>query len=175
LIRRLRRPQPVDTLHNDPRAARGRIGRWVYLALIVAFFVWLGDLFMGSLLRLRADGLVVADYVSVAVPFPAQVIEAAVTPGASVGAGEGSRVSSVALAQDIAVLTARNADLLVRRLELERESRVADAVLPLARHRAGEAEAAMKKIESYRSGGDIALSVWIQTLLARISHRGRLR
>jgi multidrug resistance efflux pump len=175
LIRRLRRQRPIDTLHSDPRAARGRIGRWIYLALIVGFFVWIGDMFVGSLLRLRADGLVVADYVSVAVPFPAQVIEAAVTPGASVGVGEAvARVSSVAVAQDIALLTARNADLLVHRLELERETRVADAVLPLARHHAGEAEAAMKKIESYRSGGDIALSVWMQTLRDRFETRERV-
>ena len=83
MIRRLRRPAPADTLHSDPRATRGRIGRWVYLALIVAFFAWLADLFMGSLVRLRADGLVVADHVSVAVPFPAQILETAVAAGAS--------------------------------------------------------------------------------------------
>lgn len=175
MIRRLRRQPPVDTLHSDPRAARGRIGRWVYLALIVAFFVWLGDLFVGSLLRLRADGIVVADHVSISVPFPAQVIEAAVAPGGTVGAGEAvARVSSVALAQDIAVLTARNADLLVRRLELERESRVADAVLPVARHRAGEAEAALKKIEGYRGEGDVGLSLWMQTLRDRFETRERV-
>ncbi|MGZ9032829.1 MAG: HlyD family secretion protein [Rhodospirillales bacterium] len=175
MIRRLRRPQPVDTLHTDPRAARGRIGRWVYLALIVGFFVWLGDLFMGSLIWLRADGLVVADHVSVAVPFPAQVIETAVAPGASVSAGDPiARVSSVELAQDIALLTARNADLLVRRLELERQSRVANAVLPIASHRAGEAEAALKKIEGYRGEGDVALSLWMQTLRDRFETRERV-
>lgn len=175
MIRRLRRHNPVDTLHSDPRATRGRIGRWVYLALIVGFFVWLGDLFMGSLLRLRAHGLVVADHVSVAVPFPAQVIETAVTPGATVSAGEPlARVSSVELAQDIALLTARNADLLVRRLELERESRVANAVLPVARHRAGEAETALRKIESYRGEGTVALSLWMQTLRDRFETRERV-
>lgn len=175
MIRRLRRPVPADTLHSDPRAARGRIGRWVYLALIVAFFAWLADLFMGSLLRLRADGLVVADHVSVAVPFPAQVLETAVAAGASVTAGEPvARVSSVGLAQDIALLTARNADLLVRRLELERQSRVANAVLPVARHRASEAEAALEKIEGYRGHGDIALSLWMQTLRDRFETRERM-
>lgn len=174
MIRQLRRPQPPDSLHSDPRAARGRVGRWVYLALIAAFFVWLGDLFMGSLLRLRADGLVVADHVSIAVPFPAQVIETVVAPGGSVTAGQAvARVNSVALAQDIALLTARNADLLVRRLELERESRVADAVLPVARHRAVEAEAAVKKIEGYRGEGDIGLSLWMQTLRDRFETRER--
>jgi multidrug resistance efflux pump len=175
LIRRLRRRVPADTLHSDPRASRGRIGRWVYLALIVAFFAWLADLFMGSLLRLRADGLVVADQVSVAVPFPAQVVDTAVAAGASVAAGEPvARVASVSLAQDIALLTARNADLLVRRLELERQSRVANAVLPVARHRAGEAEAALEKIEGYRGKGDIGLSLWMQTLRDRFETRERV-
>ena len=175
LIRRLRRRVPADTLHSDPRATRGRIGRWVYLALIVAFFAWLADLFMGSLLRLRADGLVVADQVSVAVPFPAQVVDTAVAAGASVAAGEPvARVASVSLAQDIALLTARNADLLVRRLELERQSRVANAVLPVARHRAGEAEAALEKIEGYRGQGDIGLSLWMQTLRDRFETRERV-
>ncbi|MDZ3836476.1 MAG: hypothetical protein U0S49_03775 [Rhodospirillales bacterium] len=175
MIRRLRRRVPADTLHSDPRATRGRIGRWVYLALIVAFFAWLADLFMGSLLRLRADGLVVADQVSVAVPFPAQVVDTAVAAGASVAAGEPvARVASVSLAQDIALLTARNADLLVRRLELERQSRVANAVLPVARHRAGEAEAALEKIEGYRGQGDIGLSLWMQTLRDRFETRERV-
>jgi multidrug resistance efflux pump len=175
LIRRLRRRLPADTLHSDPRASRGRIGRWVYLALIIAFFAWLADLFVGSLLRLRADGLVVADHVSVAVPFPAQVVDTAVAPGASVATGEAvARVTSVSLAQDIALLTARNADLLVRRLELERQSRVANAVLPVARHRAGEAEAALEKIEGYRGQGDVGLSLWMQTLRDRFETRERV-
>jgi multidrug resistance efflux pump len=165
LIRRLRRAQPVDTLRGDARPTKGRFGRWVYVALIAAFFVWLGDLFMGSLLRLRADGLVVAEHVSVAVPFAAQVVETDATPGGRVEAGNVvARVTSVDVAQDIALLTARNADLLVRRLELERETRVAEAVLPVARHRAGEAESALRKIRGYRGDGDIALTLWMQTL-----------
>ncbi len=175
MIRRLRRSPAVDTLGNDARPAKGRFGRWVYLALIAAFFLWVGDLFVGSLLRLRADGLVVAEHVSVAVPFAAQVIETETTPGALVEAGAVvARVSSVELAQDIALLTARNADLLVRRLELERAARVAEAVLPVARHRAGEAETALKKIESYRGAGDIGLTLWMQTLRDRFETKERV-
>lgn len=165
MIRRLRRAPRIDTLRNDSRATRGRFGRWIYLAMIAAFFLWVGDLFLGSLLRLRADGLVVAEHVSVAVPFAAQVVEANATPGGQVEAGATlARVTSVELAQDIALLTARNADLLVRRLEFERETRVAEAVLPVASHRAGEAETALKKIENYRGSGDIGLTLWMQTL-----------
>ncbi|MBL8659274.1 MAG: HlyD family efflux transporter periplasmic adaptor subunit [Rhodospirillales bacterium] len=175
MIRRLRRAPVVDTFGNDARAAKGRFGQWVYLALIAAFFLWVGDLFVGSLLRLRADGLVVAEHVSVAVPFAAQVIQTETSPGAVVEAGSVvARVSSVALAQDIALLTARNADLLVRRLELERETRVAEAVLPVARHRAGEAETALRKIESYRGAGDIGLTLWMQTLRDRFETRERV-
>lgn len=175
MIRRLRQNRPVDTARNDARPTKGRLGRWVYLALIVAFFVWIGDLFVGSLIRLRADGLVVADYVSVAVPFSAQVVETAITPGASIAAGDViARVASVELTQTIASLTARNADLLVRRLELERRTRVADAVLPVARHRAGEAERAMSKIEDYRGTGDIGLTLWMQTLRDRFETKERV-
>lgn len=175
MIRRLRRSTPADTLRNDARPTRGRFGRWIYLALIAAFFLWVGDLFIGSLLRLRADGLVVAEHVSVAVPFAAQVVGTEVEPGGRVEAGAVvARVSSVALAQDIALLTARNADLLVRRLELERETRVAEAVLPVARHRAGEAESALKKIESYRGKGDIGLTLWMQTLRDRFETKERV-
>lgn len=175
MIRRLRRAPAVDTLRTDGRATRGRFGRWVYLALIAAFFLWVGDLLVGSLLRLRADGLVVAEHVSVAVPFAAQVVDARTTPGGQVEAGAVlARVTSVELAQDLAILTARNADLLVRRLELERETRVADAVLPVARHRAQEAETALKKIEDYRGSGDVGLTLWMQTLRDRFETKERV-
>jgi multidrug efflux pump subunit AcrA (membrane-fusion protein) len=120
LIRRLRQKQRIDRLPNDVRGRRSRLGRFVYIALLFGFFLWLTDLFVGPLLRLEADGLVVAEYVSIGVPFAAQVEEMRVVPGAEVDQGDVlARVSSVDLKVSIATLTARNAELSTKRADIQ--------------------------------------------------------
>ena len=71
MIRRLQSRSRVDRLANQIRDRRPRFGRYLYLALLFGFFLWLADLYVGPLLRLEADGLVVAEYTSVGVPFAA--------------------------------------------------------------------------------------------------------
>ncbi|MGF1640916.1 MAG: HlyD family secretion protein [Rhodospirillales bacterium] len=168
MIDKLRKKRRIDSLPEDVRLRKHRLGRWIYLSLLICFFVWIGDLFIGPLLRLQAHGLVVADRISVAVPFPAQIVDMAVDPGATVRAGDVlARVNSVELTQNIASLTARNAELLIKRVDIERRARVAEAVMPIARDRAGQAETAFETIRDIRKRGDISLAVWTQALQER--------
>jgi multidrug resistance efflux pump len=130
--------------------------------------LWLTDLFVGPLLRLEADGLVVAEYVSIGVPFAAQVEEMRVVPGAEVAHGDVlARVSSVDLKVSIATLTARNAELSTKRADIQDRVRVAAAVLPIARDRAQEADRAIGRIRTVRDGGNVSLATWSQALSER--------
>ena len=160
---------------NDVRVHKYHFGRWIYLLLLFGLFLWISDLFIGPLLRLQADGLVVADRVSIAVPFPAQVVEVAIDPGSKVKAGDVlARVNSVELTQDIASLTARNADLLIKRVDIERRTRIAEAVMPIARDRAGQAETALETIRDVRKRGDISLAIWTHALQERFTSTERV-
>jgi multidrug resistance efflux pump len=175
LITKLRRKQRIDSIPNDVRIHKHQFGRWIYLLLLFGFFTWIGDLFIGPMLRLQADGLVVADRVSIAVPFPAQVLDVAIDPGSKVKAGDVlARVNSVELTQDIASLTARNADLLIKRVDIERRTRIAEAVMPIARDRAGQAETALETIRDVRKRGDISLAIWTHALQERFTSTERV-
>jgi multidrug resistance efflux pump len=168
LIHRLRQKHRIDRLPNDIRGRRSRLGRFVYIVLLFGFFLWLTDLFIGPLLRLEADGLVVAEHISVGVPFAAQVEEVKVTPGAEVKQGDVlARVNSVDLSVDIATLTARNAELLTKRADIQDRLRVAVAVLPIARDRAAESDRALARIRDVRGGGNVSLATWSQALSER--------
>jgi multidrug resistance efflux pump len=175
LIRRLRSSSRVDRLPNQVRDRRPGFGRYVYLALLFSFFLWLTDLFIGPLLRLQADGLVVAEHTSVGMPFAAQVDEINVTPGAQVKQGDLlARVSSIDVSVEIATLTARNAELLAKRAEIQDRERVASAVLPIARDRASEADRALDRIRDVRDTGNVSLATWSQALSERFTASERV-
>jgi multidrug resistance efflux pump len=175
LIHRLRQKHRIDRLPNDVRGRRSRLGRFVYIVLLFGFFLWLTDLFIGPLLRLEADGLVVAEHISVGVPFAAQVEEVKVTPGAEVKQGDVlARVNSVDLSVDIATLTARNAELLTKRADIQDRLRVAVAVLPIARDRAAESDRALARIRDVRDGGNVSLATWSQALSERFTANERV-
>jgi multidrug resistance efflux pump len=175
LIRRLRSKARVDRLVNEARDRRSSFGRYLYITLLFFFFLWLADLFIGPLLRLQADGLVVAEYTSVGVPFPAQVEEINVRPGAEVKQGQVlARVSSIDLSVDIATLTARNAELLTKRADIQDRVRIAMAVLPIARDRAAEADRALDRIRNVRDGGNVSLATWSQALSERFTASERV-
>ena len=175
MIRRLQSRSRVDRLANQIRDRRPRFGRYLYLALLFGFFLWLADLFVGPLLRLEADGLVVAEYTSVGVPFAAQVDEINVRPGAQVKRGDMlARVSSIDLSVDIATLTARNAELLTKRADIQDRLRVASAVLPIARDRATEADRALERIRNVRDSGNVSLATWSQALSERFTASERV-
>jgi len=150
------------------RRRGSRLGKWIYLGLLFTFFLWLADLFIGPMLRLQADGLVLAERLSIGVPFPAQVTDMPVFPGSQVRRGEVlARVTSVDLSVDIAGLTARNAELLTKRADLEHRARIAEAVLPIARDRAQQADRALDRIREVREDGRVALATWSQALAER--------
>lgn len=175
MINRLRRTPRIDRLESDVRARPMRLGRWVYIGLLAGFFYWILDITVGPMLRLQADGLVVSDYVAIALPFAAQIDDMPIAPGASVRRGDMlARVTSVELTKDIATLTARNADLIAQKVNIERRAEVAKNLLPIAEERATEAEAATKFLREFRKTADISTLFWTQALQERYVSRERV-
>ena len=175
MIKRLRDRPLVHTDRTESRRKVSAFGRWVYIGLLSMFFVWVFDLFLGPLLRLQADGLVVAEHLSISVPFPAQVLDVAITPGARVTKGvQLARVHSVEIVQNLATLTARLAELETSRVELERRERVAKAVLAVADDRADEAVDTVRRIRNYRATGNVAIITWSQVLEEQFNAKERM-
>ena len=175
MIKQLRQKQRIDSLPNDVRIHKHRFGRWIYLFLLFGFFLWISDLFIGPLLRLQADGLVVSDRISIATPFAAQVVDVTVAPGSKVKAGDVlAQVNSIDLTKDIASMTARNADLLIKRVDIERRTRIAEAVMPIAQDRAVKADAALQTIQDVRKRGHVTQIIWTATLQERFTSNERV-
>src|SRR5579871_2752992 len=86
-IHSLRDQSRPDTLKNQIRASQS-LARRIYLGLLAAGALWIVTLFVGPLLFLNADGLVVQEKEVVSPAFPAQVAAVNVRPGDHVGVGQ---------------------------------------------------------------------------------------
>lgn len=148
-MRRLRERVRQDRLQTELRSNKGRMGRWVYLALLGLLLVYLLNLFLGDLLYLSAEGMVTRERQVISLGFPATVEELRVAEGERVKAGELLlTVDSIPILQDIADLSARLAEFRARRQELLARRLVIDETLPVARDHA----AAVSQLLSSREG-----------------------
>ncbi len=168
MLTTLHRRPPLDRFPNDVRSVRRRIGRWIYLALVIAFFAWLIDLFVGPLVRLRAEGLVSADRIAIGVPFATQVVEVLPPPGARVQDGEVLAViNSPQVLETLASLSARVAENGTRAAELRMKAEVAKLVSPIASERAHEAARSLAQIRDIKAPGSVSLYNWATILRER--------
>lgn len=151
---RLRRRPRYDTLQNEVRKRGRSWGRWVYLGLVGLFFVWLFDMFLGDLVYLKADGLVMRDRVVVATQYTASVRTLTVEEGSRVRKGERiGGLLSQAVEESLAKLSSDVADLLTRSTQLTVRKNVIDAVSPMAERRLEEARAARRTSERDNTKG----------------------
>lgn len=145
---RLHRHLQVDRIRSEERAKRGRWGRWVYLAILLAFFGWLGHLFFGSVLFFRSEGMVLARVATVATEFSATVRQLVPREGDRVSAGEiVARVTSQEVVERIAQLSSQMADLQSRKSALDVRAQVVDRLREVAKGRADVTEEARKKLD----------------------------
>ncbi len=145
---RLKRRARVDNLQNDVRRNSGRYGRWLYLAVVCGFFLWIFDTFVGEYFYFSADGLVVQDRTVMATQFSASVDLVSVEEGTRVATGQLlARVRSQSVEESIATLSADLAEVLTRTAEMTVRREVIDAVAPVVDHRLATAKRARKVAE----------------------------
>lgn len=154
MITELRDRTRADRFANDVRQnqrKRRNRGRFVYLAAVLALFVWLLDMLVGSYVRLRAEGLVVSDYAVVASPYEVQVVDVRVAPGQRVRRGDVlAVVTSPRISELIATLTARQAETTARLADLAIRLEVTDALMQAARQRLADTTEQLERVNRAR-------------------------
>ena len=153
-MRRLKKRIPVEAARRDERHRRQTWTRWVYLAVVFGVFVWLGDLFFGSLIYFRSDGMVLATRATIATEFPARIREINVREGHTVDAGAiVVAVTSQQVAESIARLTSKFATQRARLSELRVRRQVVASIISLAAERADVARETREELEKLHKRG----------------------
>ena len=159
MITQLRERTRADKFLNDVRAnqkARRNYGRYFYIAALLGVFVYLGNLFVGHLFWLRAEGLVLSEHVIIASPYAVQVTKMAVQPGQAVRRGDVlALVSSPQMMEAMATLTSKAAETTARQAELAIKLEVANAVMKTADERLKETETQLRKVNTSRAGAGL--------------------
>lgn len=151
---RLHRRARIDRIQGEQRVQRGRWGRWVYLGILLAFAVWLGQMFFGPALYFHSEGMVLGRVSTIATEFSATVRTQPLREGDRVSAGEiVSVVTSQDVAERIAQLTAQLADLQSKKSALAIRGGVVGRLRVAAKDRAevtAEARQALERLHDRR-------------------------
>ena len=165
MITQLKARTRADRFLNDVRAnqkSRRNYGRYFYIIALLAGFAYLGNLFGGHLLWLRAEGLVLSDHVIIASPYAVQVARMVAQPGQAVKQGDIlAHVSSPQMMEAMATLTSKAAETTARQAELAIKLEVANAVMKSADERLKETEAQLRKGNTSRAGSGFVSDAFV--------------
>lgn len=152
MIRRLRERRQLSRMRSEGRSERRRVGRWVYIALLLVLFGWLFQVFVGRFFWLRADGMVLRDSVEIGVEYTGTVVDLTVREGETVQEGElVARLTSQGVLGQLAGLSTDYTQVLGQLVALRIDRQVNQALLPSAVERVGEASALW---DNFRSLGE---------------------
>jgi multidrug resistance efflux pump len=158
-MRFLKQRVSVHAEGNEPRSRRLALIRWLYFGGLFLLAVWLGNFLFGDRLYLSSEGLVLGEPAVVAAEFPVTVRNILVREGQSVDAGKVvAIVSSQAVAETIARLSADIAGRVTRESELRIRSEVVEAMIPFAEKRQEFATGAREELESLLKRRYLALN-----------------
>lgn len=158
-MRFLKQRPALHTVPSQPRNYRQTVFRWLYIAGVLAFGIWLLDFSFSGLLRFQGGGLVVGEPAIVAAEFTVTVQDLPLKQGDPIKKGQvAAIVSSQNVAETIARLTAEIAARQARLGELRMRSVVIDRLLPLAEDRQRVAAAARQELDSLLENGHVALN-----------------
>lgn len=158
-MRRLKKRRLADVPQRDMRR-RGRVWtRWIYIAAVAGFALWLGDMFFGSFFYFKSDGMVLATRATIATEFPARIRSINVREGHVVEAGATvASVTSQQVAESIARLTSEFATQRARLSELRVRRQVVASIISLAADRADVARETREKLEKLHRRGLLPLN-----------------
>lgn len=153
-MKRIRTLTRVDTLGNEQRASPVLWGRRIYLGILVGLLLLGLNWAIGDAFILRADGLVVAERSVSGAVYPGRVSRVLVQEGQRVLAGEVVvELESVDILRDLAQVSAQNADLALREVQLRSRMAAIDALLPLAERHARESSNVIGQMDRLSSAG----------------------
>lgn len=168
MITQLKARTRADRFLNDVRAnqkSHRNYGRYVYVAAILGGAAYLGNLFGGHLLWLRAEGLVLSDHLIIASPYAVQVTKMEAQPGQAVKHGDVlAHVSSPQMMEAMATLTSKAAETTARQAELAIKLEVANAVMKTADERLKETEIQLRKVNTSRAGSGFVSDAFVASV-----------
>jgi multidrug efflux pump subunit AcrA (membrane-fusion protein) len=146
--------------------------KWTYLLAVVAFGVWVFNVFFGGNVYLRAEGLVLAQPAVVAAEYNVTVRDVMVKEGERVTEGQVIvQISSQQALEGLARLGSEAASRAARLVELDVRSEVVNAILAPAEHREAVAVDGKNQLnESYKKG---LLPVISRTAAAEQAYNGQ--
>ena len=155
----IRKPQRVDALRTEPRVRkRGRFGKYIYIGLLLGLGAWAIDLTAGSLLYLKAEGMVTREAAAVASEHTARIVSLDVSEGSPVTRGSTvARLSSQEMADSMAKMTTDLVRYQVALGEMKLKRGRIDSMLPDARRRAAVSEEEWRKVEEFKEAGMITI------------------
>lgn len=140
-MKKLKTRLRADTLPSEPRRASVK-RRWdstIYIVILLALFLAVGNHLLGDRVFMRADGLVMQERSMVAAATTVQATEIKVQPGESVQRGQLLlRAESIDTVARLAELTLREAEMAERSARLRADLVVARRLAPKAEERVAE-------------------------------------
>lgn len=173
-MERIRKRPKLDTLQNQQRMVAGSWSRRVYFLLLIALVAFGADFVLGSLVFLRADGLVAADRIIVAANYPGRVTQLFTREGATIQRGTVlATLESTEMLRNIADLAFRDAELAARVSDLKVRLVTANSLLPFAERSAVESTQIVERIDTLSAQGLIPASRIDQALATRYENAAR--
>jgi multidrug resistance efflux pump len=87
-MRKLRDRPRFDIMSTEVRKRKRSIAPYIYLSILLAFAIWIVDIFVGDLFYVHADGIVLQDKIVVATEFVGTVMTLDVDDGTRVVKGQ---------------------------------------------------------------------------------------
>lgn len=133
MITALRHKERADTLVNEPRTVPSSWGRRVYLGIVLAGVGYLCIQLMGSILFLKADGLVLKNRVVMSPLYNARVVGVHVRAGDRVEAGQKLiTLQSTEMLDRLADVMGRKGVIVTREAQIRTRLSMISAMLPMA-------------------------------------------
>ena len=132
-MRRLKSRNRADGHINDRRTEKKSYGRWVYLGTLGLLGIGVLDYVWGDFLVFRANGLVIQERLDIEAEYIGRLDELPLRIGQQVEKGDVvAVVTSVEIAERLADLSLRVAELTQRDLEKAVDIEIAESLLPIA-------------------------------------------
>ncbi|WP_188052340.1 HlyD family secretion protein [Aureimonas fodinaquatilis] len=152
--------------HERPLQRKRKLGRIVYLLLVIGFLAYLVVTLTGHLFILKASGIVTSDRFVVGAAYTARVLETDVAPGSPVREGDViARLESTEVLTSLAQLAQNTALIEERRQAAINRQKVVESLIPIAERRFEAAQNGVTRLDRSTSGNAIS-QTYISSVLS---------
>ncbi|MBB5702239.1 multidrug resistance efflux pump [Ochrobactrum daejeonense] len=156
-MKRLRKQTRIDVLDAQKRSSSGKLGRSIYLGLVIVFLGSLAYYLIGNMFVLSIDGTILKERYLVSANYPGKVTEVFVKEGDKVQVGtQLARIESFEMIQELANITFRDSDLAIREGQLQGKLASINAVFPLAERTARETKVTSSQFDTVSGKGIVS-------------------